>query len=310
MNRDDVNWYGYWSALITPFDADGCLNQEALAVVVDTTVKQGCHGLLVNGSTGEWTVQSLDERRSVAQTVIEATAGRVPVVVNVTSCSLEPATALAAHAAASGADAIMAAVPPGARLDLRESTQYFSTVFGACPLPAWIYNFPQDSATNLTPAQLLQLGEIESVVAVKQSTGDLAELIETISLCAGTLRVFGHLLSRLGAALIAGGFGGDGHFGSGMLLGAAQPAFFDLLADGRTDEALEIADRFTELNYALRGSADDYNWRYGGMQASLKAAMGMLGQPAGFPRLPKLAIHDGEALAAIREALVNQGLLA
>ncbi|RNI24263.1 dihydrodipicolinate synthase family protein [Flexivirga caeni] len=307
MNRDDVDWYGYWAALPTPFDEDGALDENALASITRRVIDDGVHGILVNGSTGEWTAQSVDERRRVAEVVIATVAGRVPTAINVTAWTPTVAQQLAAHVAEAGGTSVMAAVPPGTRPTFQEANGYFRSIFESCPLPGWLYNFPQDSAARLSPTQLSALGDIDTVVAIKQSAPSTDELLQTIQLTGDRLRVFGHLITRLGVALISSGFGGDGCIGSGMLLGAQQPAFFDLVLEGRTSEALEIADRFEAMQFALRGDADDYNWRYGGMQASLKAAMNILGQAGGYPRKPKLPITDSHSLGRIRSGLVTAG---
>ncbi|WP_328335196.1 MULTISPECIES: dihydrodipicolinate synthase family protein [unclassified Streptomyces] len=309
MDRSDVDWRGYWSALPTPFTPDGDVDEEALRAVIELYIGQGVHGLLVNGSTGEWVSQTPDERRHLAETAAEAIDGRVPLVVGVTAARTGVACGLAAHAERAGADAVMAAPAPGLRPTPAELRGYFEEVFAASALPGWLYNFPQDTATNLGVGQLSELADLPNVVAVKQSTPDIRELLATIEKVGDRLVVFGHLLSRLGLSLIAGGYGGDGHFGSGMLLGARQPAFFDLAWKGDRDGALRIVASHDALMERLRGNATDgYNWRFGGMQASLKASMNLMGQPGGLPRHPKLPITDPAALDAIRAALREAGL--
>ncbi len=309
MDRDDVDWRGYFSAPVTPFRSDGTVDEDALRTVLDTTVADGVHGLLINGSTGEWPTQSDAERRRIAELAVEVVRGRVPVTVNVTSCRADWAGNLAEHAERVGADAVMAAPPPAVRPTYPELRQYFTEVFARTRLPAWLYNFPQDVTTHITIEQLDDLADLPTVVAVKQSVASQTELLRTIEVVGDRLRVFGNLLSRLGVALIRGGYGGDGHIGSGMLLGRDQPAFFEHVWAGDHDAALLIADRFARLTDGLRGTDDDYNWRYGGMQSSLKAAMNLLGQPGGHPRRPKLAIEDPERLTAIRRVLADVGLL-
>lgn len=199
--------------------------------------------------------------------------------------------------------------PPGVRPSPRELRTYVEDVAGATTLPAWIYNFPQENATAMSVAQIAELARIPNVVAVKQSSADVRDLVATIEAVGDTTVVFGHMLSRLGAALIAGGLGGDGHFGSGMPLGAQMPRFFEHVWRGELAEAGEIADRFALLIERLRGAGTDgYNWRHGGMQAALKALMNLQGEPGGYPRRPKLPVTDPAALDEMRAALREAGL--
>jgi 4-hydroxy-tetrahydrodipicolinate synthase len=110
-------------------------------------------------------------------------------------------------------------------------------------------------------------------------------------------------------ALIAGGFGGDGHFGSGAIFGRLQPEFFERVWAGDYARAGEIADFYAKVMAQLRGTSDGYNWKYGGMQPTLKAVMRLQGLPAGWSRKPKIDITDSKALAEIRAVLEANGLL-
>jgi len=308
VDRNDVDWRGYFSAPVTTFRRDGAVDEAAFRAVLARAVADGVHGLLINGSTGEWPTQSEPERRRLAQIAVAEVAGRVPVIVNVTASRPDWAGGLARHAEEAGADAVMAAPPPAVRPTFAELRHYCEVVFAQTALPAWLYNFPQDVATGMTVRQIDELADLPTVVGIKQSIGSQREFLRTIEVVGDRLRVFGDMLSRLGLSLIRGGFGGDGHFGSGMLLGRLQPAFFEHVWKAEYDEALAIAELFERLNGGLRGDEDDYNWRYGGMQASLKAAMNLLGQPGGHPRQPKLAIEDPARLDAIRRVLTSVGL--
>ncbi|BCB75334.1 4-hydroxy-tetrahydrodipicolinate synthase [Phytohabitans flavus] len=310
MDRNDVTWRGYWSAAVTPFTSTGAVDEQALRDVVTQSVGQGVHGICVNGSTGEWFSQTLSERRRVAEVVVEAVGGQTPTVVGVTATRVSDAVDLAKHAAQIGADSVIAAPPPLARPTYRELESYYSEIFDATDLPAWLYNFPQDNGHAISVDELVRLSAIPTVVAVKQSAPGIEELIATIEAVGSTLRVFGNMLSRLGAALIRSGFGGDGHFGSGMLLGAQMPAFFEATWKGDVAGAEEIAARYARLMDRIAGARPDgYNWAFGGMQSTLKAAMNVLGESGGYPRQPKLPVDDPQDLAQIREILREAGLL-
>jgi 4-hydroxy-tetrahydrodipicolinate synthase len=309
MDRDDVSWAGYWSAAVTPFTCAGDLDEDSLRTVLRRTVERGAHGICVNGSTGEWFSQTLDERRRVAEIAVQTIAGQVPTVVGVTCTRADDAAALVEHAARIGVTSVLAAPPPLARPTPTELEAYYREVFAAAPIPAWLYNFPQDNGHHISLAEIARLAEIPTVVAVKQSVPSMWEFVQTIEAVGGTLRVFGNMLNRVGIALIRGGFGGDGHFGSGMLLGADMPGFFEATWAGDVDRAHAIVRRFERLMTGLAGDREDgYNWAFGGMQPTLKAAMNALGEAGGFPRRPKLPVRDPAALASIRQILRDAGL--
>lgn len=309
MDRNDVDWKGYWTAPVTPFTADGGLDEDAFARVLGHAVDEGVHGILVNGSTGEWFAQTAGERERLAEIAVETVAGRVPLAIGVSCSRAEDAARLARHAAAAGATSVMSSPPPMARPTDAELVAYYEEVAAATDLPMWLYNFPQDNAHPIRVDLIGRLADIPNVVAIKQSTPDTRELLATIETVGDRLVVFGHLLSRLGLALITSGYGGDGHFGSGLLLGRQMPEFFEAAWRGDTGRAAEIADRFEEMMAGMLGArVDGYNWAFGGMQPTLKAAMNLLGQPGGYPRRPKLPVEDPAALARIREILEAAGL--
>ena len=85
MDRDDVNWSGYWTACPTPFRADESYDAEAHRELLEWYIGQGFHGTLINGTTGEWFSQSTEERMTVAENAIDAVAGRIPVVIGCTA---------------------------------------------------------------------------------------------------------------------------------------------------------------------------------------------------------------------------------
>lgn len=308
MNRNDVCWRGYYAALPTPFTATGELDFKSLGLTTELFIDQGAHGVLVNGSTGEWTAQSCEERKKVAEQVIAAADGRVPVLVSATSARVDVAVDLIRHAEKAGADSVLLTPPPGARLTDDELVGYYGYAFAYTGLPCWLYNFPQESNSNMSVELIQRLAEIENVVAIKQSTPDDRELYATINSVGSELIVFGHMLSRVGLGLIYSDQGGDGHFGSGMPLGSEMPNFFESAWRGDLETAGEIADRFDNLMSAIRHGSDGYNWRFGGMQASLKAIMNLQGQPGGYPRMPKLPITETSALKKITQALREAGL--
>src|ERR1700749_3761608 len=85
MDRDSVDWKGYWIAAPTPFTATGALDEDALRAVLRLYRRQGVHGVLANGTTGEWFAQSDIERRRVAEIAVEELGGKIPVVIGCTT---------------------------------------------------------------------------------------------------------------------------------------------------------------------------------------------------------------------------------
>ena len=121
----------------TPFTVDGGLDESGWGELVCMYVDQGVHGLLVNGSTGEWFSQSGDERRRVVEIAVEAARGRLPVVVGVSAYTPGEACELAEHAAACGADGVLATPPPYVHPSPDEVVAFYATLSSGTHLRSW-----------------------------------------------------------------------------------------------------------------------------------------------------------------------------
>ena len=309
MQREDVDWHGYWVAAPTPFTASGELDETGWAQLVRLYAGQGVHGLLVNGSTGEWFSQSPAERRRVVEIAVEAAAGRLPVVVGVSAYTVAEAGALAEHAAETGADGVLATPPPYVHPSADEIVAFYTSLGRSSDLPLMVYNWPRGVSVDLaaTPGLMRRLAGIDQVVAIKDSTGDWLRMLNTVEAVADQVRVFGSFISRRGLAVLRG-LGGDGNIDGGGLGAPFAVPFYDAVAADKVGEAEQSALRYLAISGRLINP--DYSGIFASPIAQLKAAMTMLGHPAGPPRPPLLPLTGPEKLAAIRAILVDGGLLA
>jgi dihydrodipicolinate synthase/N-acetylneuraminate lyase len=107
LDRDSVGWNGYWVVTPTPFTVQGTLDKNALRSVLRLYDDQGVHGVLINGTTGEWFSQTEAERRRVAEVAVEELGGKIPVVVGCTTFTPSQTIALGLHAREIGADGML-----------------------------------------------------------------------------------------------------------------------------------------------------------------------------------------------------------
>ena len=109
MDRDTVDWKGYWPSCPTPFKrGDESVDLEALRELLEYYVGCGFHGVLINGTVGEWFSQSESERQAVAETAIDQVAGRMTVVIGCTAYTADEVASYGRHAMAAGADGVEA----------------------------------------------------------------------------------------------------------------------------------------------------------------------------------------------------------
>jgi len=307
MNRDHVNWSGYWPACPTPFRADESYDAEAHRELLEWYIGQGFHGTLINGTTGEWFSQTTEERMTVAENAIDAVAGRMTIVIGCTAYTAREAGALARHAVAAGADGVESTAPPYVKPFDHEIVQYYRDLAAATDAPLMVYNWVHGTAVDMKADLVLELAEIDTIVSLKDSTPDFQQFCDTSRRVVDRLRVFGPYMSTAGLEQLKT-YGGDGFIGGGSLWGAPDGKFWEDWWAGDEDACVMHARRTEEL-FPKLWLPGGWAGQYGGYQSQLKALMKMLGQPGGLPRRPRLPVDDPHSLAEMRATLVEFGLL-
>ena len=307
MDRTDVTWQGYWPACPTPFHEDESLDLDTLAELIEWYIGQGVHGLLVNGTSGEWFSQTSDERGRVAEAAVAAAAGRVPVVVGCTSYTAREAIELARRALAAGAAGITSTPPPYSKTLPDETVQYFQDISDGIDGPILVYNWPHGCGVEIGPELALRLADVENVVGIKDSTPNAQQFYETTRTVVDRLRVFGPFMSSDGFEQLLL-HGGDGFIGGGTVFGAPDPAFWESYWKGDHDACRAHAVR-TDRLFPKLWQPGGWAGIYGAYQSQLKVIMGMLGQPTGHVRRPRLPVTDPASLEAIRTVLIEEQIL-
>ena len=176
MNTADSRWGGAMTAIITPFRADGEVDHEALAGLVNWQIDQGIHGLVPAGTTGEGATLGDTEHQAVVRTVVEAADGRVPVIAGCGSNDTARTVTAARRVEAAGADGLLVVSPYYNKPNRSGMLEHYRSVSEATDLPVVIYNVPGRTAQNLGADWILELAEIPGIVAVKEASGDLDQI--------------------------------------------------------------------------------------------------------------------------------------
>ncbi|HVS62343.1 MAG TPA: 4-hydroxy-tetrahydrodipicolinate synthase [Thermoanaerobaculia bacterium] len=167
---------GLWVALATSFRQDGSLDLQACSALTTRVVEGGAHGLVALGSTGEAATLDDDERERIVETVIAAARG-LPVIVGCGSNDTREAVRFTRSARAAGANGALLVTPYYNKPNPDGLFAHFAAVAeAAADFPLMVYNVPGRTGQNLTPPNLARLWSIPSVVAIKESSGDLAQI--------------------------------------------------------------------------------------------------------------------------------------
>jgi 4-hydroxy-tetrahydrodipicolinate synthase len=171
---------GVFTALVTPF-RDGAVDERALAELVEIQVAAGVDGLVPCGSTGEAATLSHAEHRRVIEVVVAAARGRVRVLAGTGSNATQEAIELTRHAKEAGADGALLISPYYNKPTQEGVVQHYAAVARECAFPLVVYNIPGRTASNLLPETIARLAEIEQIVGIKESCGNLDQIAHVIA---------------------------------------------------------------------------------------------------------------------------------
>lgn len=304
--RARVEWRGYIPAIVTPFAADGALDLAGLGVMLDWLHAEGMHGLVVAGTTGEWTSLSAGERAQLFSAVGAQMRGKLPLLAGCTSFTARESLAFAGHAATSGFDGILVTPPPYIRPNAEEILGFYAEISAETPLPICVYNWPPGTGIDMPVDLIERIAALDKVVAIKQSTGDLRRFLATFFRLNDAVRVFGHSMDEHGLALLQAR-GGDGTMGAGGVLGRFHADFYNHLWAGDIDAARECGRKDRVL--MEEWYTQELVGRFGSGPAILKAAFNLRGIPAGHVRRPLIDV-SAQDRESIRGTLARLGCLA
>ncbi|WP_065375772.1 dihydrodipicolinate synthase family protein [Ensifer adhaerens] len=171
-----MKFEGIYTPAITPIGHDGQIDRKGFAAVLESLVEARVHGIIIGGSTGEYYAQSAEERFDLAALAKNVIGSRMPLIVGTGATRTEDSVAFAKAAKEIGADAILVSSPPYALPTEEENAVHALTVDRAADLPIMLYNYPARMGVMMGDAYFSRVSESRNVVAIKESSGDMANL--------------------------------------------------------------------------------------------------------------------------------------
>ncbi len=286
--------YGIAPAMVTLLKQDQSVDLDAVRKLTDFLIEKGVHCLYPLGTTGEMYKLSLNERKAVAEAIIDQAAGRVPVYIHVGARSQSDVIELAQHAEKAGAAGIGAVTPSYFPTNPRELVEYYTAICNSLPqdFPVYLYNIPQLAVNDLTTAIVEEVAQKnKNVVGVKYSFNDFRRTLEYTRVKGGDFSVM-HGADVLLAATM--GLGCDGTItGVGVPYPEPFVALYDAIIAG-DKEAVQV----------LQGFADDYAnvLRNGSNMAYFKSALVRRGVVEDYQmKAPNLKLTEEEEAALTAE---------
>ena len=286
---------GCGTALVTPFAADGAVDEAALRLLVAWQIESGIDFLVPCGTTGEASTLTEAEGLRVVEVVVETAAGRVPVFAGCThNATAETVRRARLVAAVPGLTGILTANPFYNRPGQEGQYRHFRAVAEAVELPVLLYNIPGRTGANLEPATVARLAEVPNIIGIKESSGSVMQITEVLQSVPAGFKVFA---GDDGMALPVIALGGAGLVSvasnalPGELAGMVRAAL-----EGRWDAARATNLRLFRLMQAHFAETSP---------APIKAVLAMLGRGEDVLRLPMVPVSAGlrERLRGLVEEL-------
>jgi 4-hydroxy-tetrahydrodipicolinate synthase len=276
---------GILTAMVTPFDANGDLDEDATVRLMRFLAENGSDGLVVAGSTGEAATLTDEEKVRLWELAVSETPQDALIVAGTGTYDTRHTVELTERAHEAGVDAMLVVTPYYVKPNRRGLLAHYEAVAAATDRPVILYNIPSRTALDMPNDMLAELAEIDNVQAVKQARYEDLAPIDGLDLLAGNDDVLARVLD----------LGGTGGIVASHLVGREMRRMID-----EPDARAELHESLADLYKALTVTTNPI---------PIKAALGLAGHSVGGLRLP-LVEADEQETAAIRAALERHNLLA
>ncbi len=286
---------GIITAMVTPFD-DGGVNLPELGKMIDYQIAGGADAVVILGTTGEPATMTDSEKTAVIRYTVENFKGRIKIIVGTGSNDTKKAVAASVAAAESGADGVLVVTPYYNRCTQDGLYSYYEEVCRAAGIPVIAYNVPSRTAVNILPETAERLAGIPNMAGIKEASGNMAQVVETMRRIRGKLDLFSGedflnlpMLAIGGAGLVSV---------TSNIAPALMKKMYTLVKANRLDEANEVQDFLLPLEDACFLEVNPI---------PIKAAYNMLGFSAGTPRSPLTELSEENKLK-LRAEIERAGL--
>src|SRR5215203_6614963 len=277
---------GLLTAMITPFSADGRVNEDASVAIARHLLANGSYGLVVAGTTGEAATLTDEEQVRLVELIVREVGSEGAIVAGAGSNDTRHAVELTERVIGAGAHAVLSVTPYYNKPNRRGIIRHFQEVArAAAGTPVILYNIPGRTAVNMPPDLLAELGQIDGIEGVKQANSDELQPIDGLAVLAGNDDI-------LAANLDQGGAGGI--CVASHLVGNERRRLFDE-PDARAEIDASLRDVYATLFLTSSPTCT-------------KAALNLLGHDVGGCRLPMVEADEHE-LDEVKRMLAAHGLL-
>ena len=181
---------GMATAMVTPMDAQGDIDYDAMGRFIDWQIDSGINALVVMGTTGENATIEPEDQTAVIRYTVERAAGRIPVIAGTGTNNTEHVLRNTRDACRVGADAVLVVTPYYNKATQNGLIKHFYTVADASTVPVIVYNVPGRTGVNIQPKTLAALAEHPNIAGVKEASGNMAQMVEMAAVCGDKMDIY------------------------------------------------------------------------------------------------------------------------
>jgi 4-hydroxy-tetrahydrodipicolinate synthase len=284
-------------AIVTPFNADGSVNYDALGNLIDFEIKNEIDAIIICGTTGEASTLTDDEQIAVIKYCVDRTNKKVPVIAGAGSNDTAHGIQLCKRCQQVGADGLLIVTPYYNKTTQRGLVKYYTDMAASVDLPIVMYSVAGRTGVNIAPKTVAELSKIENIVAIKEASGNISQVAEIAALCGDNIDIYSGNDDQIVPLLSLGGKGVIS-----VLANVAPKYTHDLVMNfinGDVKKSCEMQLKAIDLVGSLFCEVNPI---------PVKAALNMMGMKAGGYRAPLLEMAD-ENYARLENSMKKFGLI-
>ncbi len=281
-------------AIITPFSDKG-VDFEKLGELLDWHVSEGTDAIIICGTTGEASTMSDDEKKAAYKYTVEKIAKRIPVIAGTGSNDTHHSIELSKYAESVGCDGLLLVSPYYNKTTQKGLIAHYTAIADSVNIPIILYNVPGRTGLNINPETLKALSSHKNIVAVKEASGNISQIVEIGTFCSESFNMYSGNDDQVVPLLSVGGIGVIS-----VVANVAPKEMHDMVIhylNGDVKKAMELQLRIKPLNDALFCEVNPI---------PVKTAMNLLGKEVGHLRLPLIDMSD-KSLEYLKNSLKSYG---
>lgn len=283
-------------AIVTPFNDNG-VNYEKLKELLEWHIKEGTDAIIICGTTGEATTMSEEEKKLTIKFTVDVVNKRIPVIAGTGSNNTLSSIEMSKYAESVGIDGLLVITPYYNKTNSRGLIKHFEAINNSVNTPIILYNVPSRTGVNITPENLKELSTLSNVVAIKEASGNISQVVQMQALCGDKIDIYSGNDDQAIPILSLGGKGVISVLAN--IIPNAVHTMIKSYLNGDVKKALDLQLENLKLSNTLFIETNPI---------PIKTALNLIGKGVGPLRLPLYEMSDSNVMK-LKDTLKEYNLL-